>query len=160
MYDYTLHRGRKHYYRYCLEAFRTADVLKTHIKNCFKINGKQRSKMQKKKEYAEFKNYERKIKSPYIIYADFEGILVPEDNGKQNRKESYINNYQKNVGCSYSHNHRVLMINLSSLLTHIYVKNFINSMIEESKYCSDKVSITVKKYFNLFSTGKNEKNDF
>ena len=74
---------------------------------------------QKKKEYAEFKNYERKIKSPYIIYADFEGILVSEDNGKQNRKESYINNYQKNVGCSYSYKHRVLMINLSSLLTHI-----------------------------------------
>ena len=119
MYDYTLHRGRKHYCRYCLEAFRTADALKTHIKNCFKINGKQRSKMPKKKEYAEFKNYERKIKSPYIIYADFEGILVSEDNGKQNRRESYINNYQKNVGCSYSYKHRVLMINLSSLLTHI-----------------------------------------
>ena len=50
MYDYTLHRGRKHYCRYCLEAFRTADALKTHIKNCFKINGKQRSKMPKKKK--------------------------------------------------------------------------------------------------------------
>ena len=50
MYYYTPHRGRKHYCRYCLEAFRTADALKTHIKNCFKINGKQRSKMPKKKK--------------------------------------------------------------------------------------------------------------
>ena len=30
------------------------------------------------------KNYERKVKSPFMIYADFESILVPEDNGKQN----------------------------------------------------------------------------
>ena len=28
----------------------------------------------------------RKIKSIFIIYADFESMLVPEDNGKQNPK--------------------------------------------------------------------------
>ena len=38
--------------------------------------------MPKKGEYVKFKNYEGKIKSPFIIYADFEGILVPENNGK------------------------------------------------------------------------------
>ena len=30
-----------------------------------------------------FKNFERKIKSPFMIYVDFESILVPEDNRKQ-----------------------------------------------------------------------------
>ena len=30
-----------------------------------------------------------------MIYADFESILVPEDNGKQNPNESYI--YKKNI---------------------------------------------------------------
>ena len=30
MYDYTQHRGRKHFCRYCLQAFRTAEVLKCH----------------------------------------------------------------------------------------------------------------------------------
>ena len=47
--------------------------------------------MPKKGEYVKFKKYEKKIKSPFIIYADFEKILVPEDNRKQNPKESYIN---------------------------------------------------------------------
>ena len=28
-----------------------------------------------------FKSYERTIRSSFIIYADFESILVPEDNG-------------------------------------------------------------------------------
>ena len=37
----------------------------------------------------------KKKKSPFMIYADFEGILVPEDNGKQNSNESYTNKYSK-----------------------------------------------------------------
>ena len=36
-----------------------------------------------------------------MIYADFESILVPEDNGKQNPNEYYTNNYQKYAACSY-----------------------------------------------------------
>ena len=74
MYDYTQHRGRKHFCRYCLQTFRTADVLKCHINDCFKINGKQSIK---KAEYVKFKNYERKIKSSFMIYSAFECILVP-----------------------------------------------------------------------------------
>ena len=34
---------------------------------------------------------ERKVKSRFLIYADFESILVPQDNGKQNLDESYAN---------------------------------------------------------------------
>ena len=44
-----------------------------------------------KGEYIKFKNFERKIKSPFVIYANFESILVPEDNGEQNSNESYTN---------------------------------------------------------------------
>ena len=36
-----------------------------------------------------------------IIYAVFESILIPGDNGKQNPKEFYTNKYQKHVLCSY-----------------------------------------------------------
>ena len=39
--------------------------------------------------------------SPFTIYADFESILVPEYNGKQNPNESYRNNYQNHIACSY-----------------------------------------------------------
>ena len=68
--------------RYCLHAFITEEILKRHIKDCFKINEKHTIKMPKKSEYVKFKNFERKVKSPFMIYADFESILVPEDNGK------------------------------------------------------------------------------
>ena len=95
MYDHTSHRGKNYFCRYCLQALSTEEMLKRHIKNCFKINGKQRIIMPKKVEYVKFKNYERKIKSPFIIYADFESILVPEENGKQNPEVSYTNKYKK-----------------------------------------------------------------
>ena len=71
-----MHRGRKHFCCYCLQAFSTEDILKRYIKDWFKSNSKTRIKMPKKGEYATFKNYERKIKSPFIIYADFEIILA------------------------------------------------------------------------------------
>ena len=44
-----------------------------------------------------FKNYERKMKSPFMMHVDFESNLVPENNGKQNPDESYTNKYQKYV---------------------------------------------------------------
>ena len=68
IYNHTLHRGRKLICRYYLHAFSTEEVLKRHIKNYFKINGKQRIIMPKTDEYRKFKKYERKIKSPFMIY--------------------------------------------------------------------------------------------
>ena len=81
MYDHTLHRGRKHFCWYCLQAFSLEEILKSHIKDCFKINGKQR----------------------ILINGDFESILVPENSRKQNPNESYTNKYQKHVACSYGY---------------------------------------------------------
>ena len=131
-----------------MQAFRTAEKLKCDVKNCFEINCKQTIKMPKKGEHIKFKNYERKVKSPFMTYVDFESILVPEDNGKQNSYESYTNKYQKHVACSYSC--KLVCVDdkfskrFKSYLGEDAVYNFISSMIEESKYCSD----VMKKHFN------------
>ena len=70
MYDHSSHRGRKHFCHYYLHAFFTGEILKRHIKDCFKVNGRQTIKMPNKGEYVKFKNFKRKIKSPFMIYAD------------------------------------------------------------------------------------------
>ena len=69
MYGNTLYHEKEHFCRYCLQAFSTQEILKRHIKDCFKINGKQRIIMPKRGGFVKLKNYERKIKSPFIIYA-------------------------------------------------------------------------------------------
>ena len=75
-----------------------------NIKKSFQklLYSKQRIIMPKKAEYVKFKNYERKIKSPFIIYADSENIFEQENNGKQNPEEFYTNKYQNHIACSYS----------------------------------------------------------
>ena len=40
MYNHTLHHGKKHFCRYCLQAFSTEETLKRHIKDCFLIADK------------------------------------------------------------------------------------------------------------------------
>ena len=46
-----------------------------------------------KGECDRLKNYENKINSPFMIYVDFESILLQEDNGKQNPDEFYTKKY-------------------------------------------------------------------
>ena len=119
MYDHTIHRERKHFCRYWLQAFSTEEMLKIHIKDCFKINGKQRIKMLKKGKQVKFKNFERKIKSPFMIYSDFESILVPEDNLNQKPLRANIKNMLLAV---MAINQYVLIISLVSLLSNPQVK--------------------------------------
>ena len=103
--------------------------------------------MPKEGGFITLKNYERK-KSPFIIYADFERILVPENNEEQNPKEPYTNKYQKKTTCSYGYKLVYFDDNFSkhfkTYLGKYSVYNFIISVIETSKYCSD----VMKKHFN------------
>ena len=88
-------------------------------------------------EYVKFKNFERKIKSSFMTYADYKSILVPEDNEMQHLNESYTNKYQKHVAFSYDYK-------LECVDDRLVFADFISSMIEESKYCSN----MMKKLFN------------
>ena len=121
----------------------------SYHKDYFKINGKQMIKMPNKSEYDKFKNFERIIKSPFRIYADFESILVTENNGKQSPNESYTNKYHKHVACGYGY--KLLYVDnkfsksFKSYLGEGAVNTFISSMIEESKYCSDVMKKHLKK---------------
>ena len=59
--------------------------------------------MPKNGEYVRFKKYDTELKSSFLFYADFESILVSQDNAKHNLVESYrnlesdTNKYQKHV---------------------------------------------------------------
>ena len=63
---------------------------------------------------------------------------MPEDNEKQNQNESYANKYQKHFACSYSY--KLVCVDdtyskpFKSYLGQDAAYNFINSIIEESKY--------------------------
>ena len=99
--------------------------------------------MSKKGECIKLKNFERKMKSPFMIYADFESILVPKDNGKQNPNEFYTKKYQKHVTCSFGY--KLVRVDdkfskhFKPYLDKDALYNFISSMIKETKYFSDEM---------------------
>ena len=73
---------------------------------------------------------------------------MPEDNRKQNPEEPYKSKCQKYFALSYDYK-LVCVDDKFSMLFKIYlgkdtVYNFINSIIGESKYCSE----VMKKHFN------------
>ena len=49
------------------------------------------------------KKGKRKIKPPFMIFADFESILVSKNNGKENLNEPYTNKYQEHVTSRYGY---------------------------------------------------------
>ena len=78
------------------------------------------------------------MKSPFMVYVDFQSTLVAEDDGKKNSNKSYTNKYQKHVACSYCQelvcvDDKFSQPFKSYLLGEDAVCNFINSMIKESK---------------------------
>ena len=93
-------------------------------------------------------NILKEKKSPFMIYADFESILVPEDNGKQNPNGSDPSKYQKHF--AYSYGSKLACVDnkfskpFKSCLGEGVFYNFISCMIEESKYCND----VMRKNFN------------
>ena len=77
------------------------------------ITLKLRFKMPKKGQYVRFKNYENKKKSQFMIYADFESILVPETNLKQNPNKSFMQNIKNILLAVLVTDQFVLMIHFS-----------------------------------------------
>ena len=97
--------------------------------------------MPKKGEYVKSKIPERKITSPFMTYTEFDCILVPKDNGKQNPNNFYANKYEKHVAGSYGY--KLVCVDykfskpFNSYLVEDVVYNFFNSMVGEKKYCTD-----------------------
>ena len=87
-----------------------------------------------------------------MIYADFESILVSENNRKQNPNYSCTNKYQKDIACNYGYKLVCLdnkpQNNISKkfkpYLGEVAVYNFISNVTGKSKYSS----YLRKKYFN------------
>ena len=104
MYKNTKHHCKKHFCIYCLQCFSTEAILNNHLENCLIINKKQNIIMPKFGSKIFFKNYFKMIKSPFVIYCDFESILEPIDVAKQDEKTtSYTTGYQNHLISSYAY---------------------------------------------------------
>ncbi|CAH3188041.1 unnamed protein product, partial [Porites evermanni] len=80
--------------RYLHPREKNDKLLDNHIKYC-SSNKTAFVKMPKPKTTLHFKNYDRQLPIPFVVYADFECFTKPMNSCSPNPKDSYNYNYQK-----------------------------------------------------------------
>ena len=98
---------KKHHCRTCSHGFKSEELLKQHEEQgCLAVEG-QEIQMLKVGATIEFKNHFKKLKAPYVIYADFECLTVPIDVKSKSIKAT---SYQNHRPCGF-------MINVVNAIT-------------------------------------------
>ena len=159
MFSQTKHEHKKYFCMYCLQCFSREDVLTEHKNNCLSINGKQAIKMPEKGEQVFFKNHQKQLPVPFVIYADFEAITEKIHGCLPNNKKSYTEAYQKHTDCGYGYKVVCCYDDKYSKPVQIHrgenaVHKFMENMLEEVDWCKS----IIKKHFNkpLEMTEENE----
>ena len=87
----TRHKAQEYYCYNCLHGFSSKDRLNNHRKLCTKQKA-QRFDFPKEDTKTKFKNYQNKLKVPFVIYCDFEcctSKIQPCQNQRESNTEAY-----------------------------------------------------------------------
>ena len=101
------HKEKLHHCFHCNHGFKTKELFEEHNeKGCMAVEG-QRVEMPKEDQTMVFKNHYKKLKAPFVIYADFECLTTRT--GTASTKEVKTDKYQHHRPCGF-------MINLVSAI--------------------------------------------
>jgi len=92
--------GYMHYCRRCLNGFRRKESLDKHQTYCDNHEAV-RIELPKHGTKLSFKNYNRSMKVPFVVYADFESFVKPIDTCQPDPSKSYTKPYQKHTPSSF-----------------------------------------------------------
>ena len=112
MFNFTKHKGKKHFCMYCLQCFYSNESLAKHKVNCKEINGVQAIELPEKyidKNGVErtpsvyFKNHHKSLPVPFYIVADLECTPEKIRGCQPSDNKSYTYKYQKHTACSFGY---------------------------------------------------------
>ena len=166
-------KGYKYCYN-CLSGFERECTLEKHMELCLSSEGT-RLVMPDKNPYCTFKNYNRQIKHPDVLYFDFESFQYPEDGDPKkcrHRPSGYAlyNSFSKTLYSKTVDTGETDTLKASNdLLDHFiqtlqeqvmeYVRNDNKPMIisaeEKIKHIEAKVCYICRKPFGIFTKDKN-----
>ena len=169
MFNFTKHKGKKHFCMRCLQCFYSKESLAKQRVNCIAINGVQAIKMPEKytdKNGVErtpsvyFKNYHKSLPVPFSIYADLECNTEKISSCQPSDSRSYTQQYQKHTACSFGYKVVCHYDQQYSGDVVIYrgedcIQRFMKCMFEEVKNCQS----IIRDNFNkpLIMTEEDEK---
>ena len=100
--QYNKHKGKRFVCKYCCNSFQREETLKMHVEYCSKQKAV-KVVMPRKGEKLSFKNFHRKMRVPFVVYADFECFTRPISTCSKSDEHSYTKQYQKHKPCGYSY---------------------------------------------------------
>ena len=96
------HKGKRHVCKHCCNSFQKEVSLQNHIEYCRKHKAVG-VVMPKKGTMLSLKNYYRKMRVPFVVYADFEAFTNPISTCSQSDDKSYTKSYQVHNPCGFSY---------------------------------------------------------
>ena len=96
------HKGKKYVCKYCCNSFQWEVSLQKHVEYCSKKEAV-KVVMPKKGTMLGFKNYHKKMRVPFVVYADFEAITTPISTCSPSDDKSYTKQYQVHKPCGFSY---------------------------------------------------------
>ena len=160
MSSYTKQHGRKYFCLRCLHCCSSERTLENHKQDCLAINGTQAIKMPEKGSKIYFKNHQKMLPVPFVIYADFEAITEKIDSCEPSDGQSYTSTYQSHRACGYGYKLVCRYDNRYSKPVEIYrgddcIEKFILKMLSEVEDCQRIVRDRFQK--PLVMTSQNER---
>ncbi|CAB4023910.1 Hypothetical predicted protein [Paramuricea clavata] len=95
---------KKHFCLHCLYSCVSKESLEKHRETYIEVNGTQAVKLPNEGTKIKFKNHRNSMPVPFVIYADFESILVPEEEkveSENSEDKSSTDLYQTHKACSF-----------------------------------------------------------
>src|SRR5437868_6150443 len=94
------HDGQSFWCRFCFHRFSSQRTLDSHTSICRKVGKGQKITMPEPgNNTLEFKRFESKLRLPFVVYADFECILVEGEMEEMDRGTSYTVKRNKHLPC-------------------------------------------------------------
>ena len=154
-------KSRMHFCLNCFHNCVSEDVLAKHRETCLDVNCVQAVKLPKGGTKIKFKNHKNKLPAPFVIYADFESLLVSDRERKADEDvdESYTNIYQTHHACSFGlktvfHYEDFYSGEYTSYVGRDAAYVFLETVLREAKRCKLTVNYEFKK--NMVITPKQE----
>ena len=94
------HKGKRYFCRYCDNSFSSEVTLQKHEEYCSNHEAV-KVKMPEKGTMLSFKNHNRKMRVPFVVYADFEAFPEGISTCSPHDGESYTKQYQKHRPCGF-----------------------------------------------------------
>jgi hypothetical protein len=147
------HKEKKNFCLHCLHSCSSAKTLAKHKETCLEVNGTQATKLPKEGTKIKFKNHRNSMAVPFVIYADFESMLVPEERNSESgssEDESSTNLYQTHRACSFGiktvcHYDDKYSGEYRSYVGEDAAYVFLKTVLKESFRCWDMVNNIFKK---------------